>query len=99
MYFQKSFDIVGYTFNGNNYCPEDMKLIALTVLVGDNQSIAPETTTEDVLKEWSTRLGIDPTNEHSYDSSQFPKVIFRDQLDDEEISDVCGTCQNPLGDQ
>lgn len=45
------------------------------------------------LDELAESLGIDPEDERSYDSSDFPKVIFADSVEDDEH---CGRCHELL---
>ena len=45
--------------------------------------------TEENLSEIAAAFGIDRMNEHTYDSDNFPKVIFRDMAEDERC-DHCG---------
>jgi hypothetical protein len=51
--------------------------------------------TEDNLHEIAAAFGIDWTDEDSFDSSEFPKVIFDSQLESDEY---CGRCHRVLGD-
>jgi hypothetical protein len=51
--------------------------------------------TEEALDFLAQRRGIDRYDEHTFDSGDFPKVIFRDQVTDD---DVCGVCGEKLDD-
>lgn len=96
MYFAKSFDIVAYTFAADVYDVDCMKGIGLARISRDNPSRYVEykdATTEEVLSVWAKELGIDPTDERSYDSGDFPKVVFRDQIEGEES---CGACHQVI---
>ena len=44
--------------------------------------------TEDVLDQCAGALAVDRWDETSYDSDEFPKVVFADWVDEE----VCGRC-------
>lgn len=49
--------------------------------------------TEDNLAEIAHAFGIDRMNESSFDSGDFPKVIFASQVEDDEY---CGKCDRSL---
>jgi hypothetical protein len=92
-------DIVGYTFNADNYCPD---CIIAVLPTGDGEAFdgwalakGVRMSTEDNLHEIAAAFGIDWTDEHSFDSSEFPKVIFDSQLESDEY---CGRCHRVLGD-
>ena len=88
-------DVVGYTFNAATYCPG---CIIDTLPTGKGEvfdgwayaSGADPVGTEDNLDEIVAVFGIDRQDEQSYDSDTFPKVVFRDHLDDDERCDSCG---------
>ncbi|MEH0110805.1 hypothetical protein V6N00_13925 [Tersicoccus sp. MR15.9] len=90
-----SYDFVGYTFRAEQYCPEDL-LDALPTGPGeafdgwDDLSGQP---VEDSLRELAFAFSIDREDEASFDSDDFPKVIFRDQTTED---DVCGACGKDL---
>ncbi len=62
---QKAWDIVGYTFQADNYCPG---CIIDQLPTGPGQ----------------------PYDETTFDSGDFPKVIFSSQLEDTEHCGACG---------
>lgn len=67
-------DIVGYTYNGENFLPEE--LIEHMVAQGElPRSTRPENL-EQALDEHAKRNRIDRYDEDTYDSSEHPKVIF-----------------------
>lgn len=97
-------DIVGYIYKAETYCPDD----AVRTYLACN----PEAPTQglngrdaesvlDILCQWAN---VHRYNESSYDSDNFPKVIFRDQCDDRTYDDGtiehdrCGTCHRALTD-
>jgi hypothetical protein len=59
---------------------------------------------EDQLDGLARNLGIDRENERTYDSGDFPKVIFADQVitpadaadPTDAVVDICGGCAEPL---
>lgn len=94
----KAWTIVGYTFRTDNYCPRHV-IDALPTGPGeafDGWALAPgvHMTTEDNLSELAAAFGIDRTDEYSYDSGDFPKVIFASQVESDD--DTCVTCGEPL---
>ncbi len=74
--------IAGYTYNADVYCPDCI----LPHFVG---AIAL-TTTEDTLDHYAKVYNVDRNNESSFDSDEFPKVIFRLQLESHEHCARCG---------
>lgn len=48
---------------------------------------------EDALGQCAGAIGIDRADEHSFDSHEFPKDVFLDQVYDD---DVCGGCRQPF---
>jgi hypothetical protein len=93
----KAYDIVGYTFNADQYCPA---CITEMLPVGEGEAYdgwrlasGVRMTTEGNLDEIAYAFGIDRMDESSYDSSEFPKVIFASQIEDDEY---CGRCHNLL---
>lgn len=79
------FDITGYTYRAEQWCPRCI-LKPFWAGLAD-----PET----LLNTEARYRGIDRENEHSFDSGDFPKVIFRDQCEDGER---CGSCGAVLED-
>jgi hypothetical protein len=90
----KAWDIVGYTFNAEVYCPEHI-IDALPTGEGeayDGWKLAEgiRMSTEDNLNEIAYAFGIDRHDERSFDSGDFPKVIFSSDVEDAEYCTVCG---------
>lgn len=82
-------DIVGYTFNAETLCPSCMRRKAAfeNEANGDNAEFTPLDT---LLTRWAARQGIvDMEDEHSFDSDDFPKVIFASSVEDRERCDGC----------
>lgn len=92
-------DIVAYTLNADLYCP-DCVLDVLPTGEGqayDGWALAPGAdpmTTEANLDEIAAAFGIDREDEHTFDSNEFPKVVFGDQV---ESDDHCGSCGEVIG--
>lgn len=92
-------DIVGYTYRADQFCPG----CVVSQLPADVLApAARDMMTEDVLEHVAGYLGIDRMDERSFDSGDFPKIIFRDSVvteDDEEAGvyvDTCGQCGREL---
>lgn len=108
-------DIVGYTFRADTYCSACVTLALPTgedepfdgwalvpgtheyeaVTLGDRQA------TESNLSEIATAFGIDRDDETTFDSGDFPKVVFRDSASDyahthDGQPERCGMCGEPL---
>lgn len=89
--------IAGYTFKVDQFCP---RCIIGQLPTGEGESydgwaLAADVrmTTEDNLAEIAYAFGIDHQNEHSFDSDDFPKVIFSTQIEEYE---ECGSCGQEL---
>jgi hypothetical protein len=99
-----STDIVGYTYKADQYCPGCI----IDQVFSTYGMAAFSKNVETALTLTAENLDIDRFNESSYDSDEFPKVIFRDQVrhgedptDDKEgwdPTDRCGCCGEILGD-
>lgn len=96
----KAWDIVGYTYNADIYCRECMWEIAVNWvdLPEDLHEKARHMGVEDALDLLAKQLGVDRHDERSYDSGDFPKVVFESQACDEE-HDFCGGCNGKLCEQ
>ncbi|WP_431881852.1 hypothetical protein [Micromonospora chalcea] len=83
-------DVVGYTFNADTYCADDIaKMFRCEVpAVGVNASA------ETVLDAVAGKRGIDRRDERTFDSGDFPKVIFASMVESDD--DRCGACHAPL---
>lgn len=94
-------DIVAYQYRAALYCSRHI-LTALPFGPGgdfDGWALAvgaDPMTTEENLSEIAEAFGIDRQNESSFDSGYFPKVVFRDQITDD---DYCATCGCALEDE
>jgi hypothetical protein len=94
---RKSYDIAGYTFRADNYCTE---CIIKVLPTGPDEAFdgwalaegADQMSTEDNLDEIAAAFSIDRMDERTFDSDEFPKVIFVDQIDD----DYCGLCAREI---
>lgn len=91
----KSSDIVGYTFQSELYCPEHIvaAVTATPEFEGWGLAAGVDMPVEANLSEIAAHFQIDRMDESSFDSAEFPKVVFRDQAD----GSTCDTCGEPLG--
>ena len=80
-------EITAYTFNADIWC-----VGCVEEHFERSHGIAPATA-EDMLDEYAEANGIDRMDESSFDSDDFPKVIFDIDLDGVEI---CGWCCNEI---
>ncbi len=89
-----STDIVAYTYEADIYCPSCMHLgFTREALAAGRASEFEGFSTEQVLDWCANELAIDRYDEYSFDSSEFPKVVFRDAIDHNEH---CGGCHTTL---
>lgn len=78
--------IVAYTFTADQFCPACiMAKFNADGRLGDD--------VEAVLDWHATQLGVDRHDERSFDSGDFPKVVFSSQIEDQEF---CGDCGEEL---
>ncbi len=89
-------EIVGYTFQADRCHPECLTLPTGVGEAFDGWKLAAgvRMTTEANLDEIALAFGIDRYDEHTYDSDEFPKVIFASQVEDD--TELCGRCGEPL---
>lgn len=88
----KSYDVVGYIYNSDIYCSRCiLTVVVLTQPV--HMSVVLEEA-EVGLEKVAKILRVDRSNENTYDSDEFPKVIFADQVGSSD--EVCAHCSQPL---
>ncbi|MGH7918839.1 MAG: hypothetical protein ACREQM_02710 [Candidatus Dormibacteraceae bacterium] len=78
----RSTGIVAYTYRADLYCSGCILGKVRRVPIGPRDA-------EDELGELASSAGIDRYGERTFDSCDFPKVVFRDQADRD---DRCGSC-------
>lgn len=86
----KAWTIVGYVYAAAALCPT----CTIEGLIGQGR-LAPGARgmrEEDALDQLAAVEGIDRQDEHSYDSDDFPKVIFASDVEGES----CGACRTEL---
>lgn len=85
----RPFDIVAYVYRADLYCPECLPDVMQRR--ADLLDVYPAGfNTEAWLDRCAEVLGIDREDESTFDSDDFPKVVFRDQLEDDERCGRCG---------
>lgn len=91
----KSWDIVGYTYDAENYTPSGV--IEAMIASSEASPAARDMSTEDALDQIAGANAIDRHDEASFDSGEFPKVIFASMVEDgETFVDSDGTYVDPL---
>lgn len=91
-YGLKADTIVGYTYLAENYMPHD--LIEYMIDIGAASPAARDMPVETVLDQIAEANAIDRHDEYSFDSSDFPKVIFAIMLDDDDYAENGGWYEN-----
>jgi hypothetical protein len=76
------YDIAGYDWHGSRYTPAD--LIDAMIANGVASPAARDMDPEDVLDQIAGANGVDRYDESSYSDHEFPKVVVRDQWDDDD---------------
>lgn len=84
-----SHQIVAYTYQADIYCPTC--LIEKMIFKGEASPAARNMVEENVLDQCADAQGIDRYDETTFDSDEFPKVVFADQADDLD----CIRCSAP----
>lgn len=97
--------IIGYDFNADTYCADGCILVALgeisqeqmdaATYVTDLTDVFGESTVEDALGVIASRRGITRMDERSYDSGDFPKVVFH-YHESPDYCPMCAGCLAPL---
>lgn len=93
----KSWTIVGYVYQADIYC--DACIVDAVTADGgayDGWALAPSISmpTEHNLSEIAFAFGIDRTDERSFDSGNFPKVILAGMVESDD--ERCGACHESL---
>jgi hypothetical protein len=99
------YDIVGYQFQADTYCPG---CIVGQLPTGPDEAYDGWTlatgvtmTPEDNLTELAAAFNIDREDESTFDPGDFPKVVFRDSAEDypyghDGDAETCGACGGTL---
>lgn len=93
MYVRQS-TVVGYAYKADIWCPGCMEESSLL----KGYTWHKFATTEQMLDEVATRLGVDRHDEYSFDSDDFPKVVTIGDLDfhGNEGIEICYQCGEEL---
>ena len=86
-YGRKAREVVGYAYAAETLCPW-CTLQALAGVFPGRSDHAGRGAAEDYLTELAATLSIDRQDERSFDSGDFPKVIFASDSD----GDTCDAC-------
>lgn len=81
------FDIVGYVYKADTWC-EECVLHEAVADYGASHFLLTSKNVEYSLEVLGKRKGINTEDEYSYDSDEFPKVMFRES----EGLDFCANC-------
>jgi hypothetical protein len=91
--------VVGYTYRADLICPACVVDTYRARRRADGAQLdsidATTRPAESFLDDYAAWRGIDRYCESSFDSDDFPKVVFRDQVED---GDTCGECGEFLDD-
>lgn len=85
--YRRADEIAAYTYRAELLCPSC--LIEAMIAIGDASPAARDMPAEDVLDQCAGANAIDRDNETKFDSAEFPKVVFLDQLGDSATCDAC----------
>ena len=89
----KAYDVVGYTYQADILCPSCVRYVAASVAEQHGHA-ADFVPLDRLMTAWASIAGFDAEDESSYDSDDFPKVIFAAQVDDDGES--CAECGEEL---
>jgi len=85
--YRRADEIAAYTYRAETHCPACV--IETMITDGDASPAARDMPTEDVLDQCAAASAIDRADESSFDSDEFPKVVFLHQVHDGATCDVC----------
>lgn len=86
------YQVVGYIYDAEVFCPDCVvRTLVLRHPVRMSTVLMPA---DEALALVARHVGVDPMDETTYDSSEFPKVVFADQV--ESSDEVCCFCSEPL---
>lgn len=88
----RSDTVVAYTFRADIYCPT---CIVVVMIADGADPEMGESGSELALDVWAANENLDRYDERTFDSGDFPKVVFADQVNDnldEMGPEHCGNC-------
>ena len=83
-----STDIVGHTYDAGSYCTRCV--VHTLVARGELSPAAYDMPADEALRQGAEGAGIDWADERTFDSGEWPKVVFRGMLEDDEQCRGCG---------
>lgn len=86
-------DVVAYTYDADTYCPDCTLALVKARHPLDyplSSTVQASDTAEDILRTVAKSLRLGNEDESSYDSDDFPKVVFSSQIDEPEHCGRCG---------
>ena len=95
-------DIAAYQYRADEYCPDCIiDAYAHDCNIGTAIGLITADTTERELNNLAAYAGIDRTDEYSFDSDHFPKVVFGSQIEPIDMGygpepRRCGRCGGEL---
>jgi hypothetical protein len=84
--------IVGYTYAADEYCCDCIAAMFDRATGGDGN--VSGFLAEEILADAANRLSVDRMDESSFDSGDFPKVIFASMVESDD--EYCGECHCSL---
>lgn len=90
-YTRSPWDTVGYQFKADFFCP----VCVVEEYLNDDEQAGQYLRrgfydVDNILDHLARAAKVDRADEESFDSDDFPKVILRDQLEDDEFCGRCG---------
>ena len=89
----KAFDIIAYQYRADTYCPDCIISEVMARRPGDVAPALADMAPEAGLDQVAEYLTLDRMDERSFDSDDFPKVVFASQVEDTEH---CGHCHGEI---
>lgn len=87
----RSDTIVAYSYQADIYCPTC--IVETMIGQGIASPAARDMSEEAVMDQCAGAMAIDRMDEATFDSGEFPKIVFVDELKTDEH---CGSCHEPL---
>lgn len=80
-------NIDAYTYQASILCPN---CAALAVVANNHLPVDTDALSEEILGQAAALLDVDRGDEYSFDSDDFPKVVFSHQIEQDESCETCG---------
>lgn len=85
--YRRTDEIAAYCYRAEIFCPSCV--IDAMIAAGDAAPAARDMSAEGVLDQCAGASAIERDDEVSFDSDEFPKVVFLHQLDERATCDAC----------